>query len=48
MKDWCLGLHEMDILVLKLKIKSLQKQIDKDNAEIEKLRKYNREILGRK
>jgi len=46
-KDWNIKLHEKDILILKLENKQLQKKIDKNNAEIEKLRKWNRELKGR-
>ncbi|WP_373899308.1 flavodoxin [Haloimpatiens sp. FM7315] len=40
-------LHEKNILTLKIINKQLQKKINKNNTEIEKLRKYNRELKGR-
>lgn len=41
-------LHERDILTLKIINKQLEKRIDKNNKKIEQLRKYNRELKGRK
>lgn len=41
-------LHERDILTLKIINVQLQKRIDKNNKKIEQLRKYNRELKGRK
>ncbi|ACA56048.1 flavodoxin [Clostridium botulinum] len=40
-------LHERDILTLKIINKQLQKRINNNNAKIEQLRKYNRELKGR-
>lgn len=41
-------LHERDILTLKIINEQLQKRINNNNAKIEQLRKYNRELKGRK
>ncbi|AUM96352.1 flavodoxin [Clostridium sp. FAM 1755] len=41
-------LHERDILTLKIINKQLEKRINCNNAKIEQLRKYNRELKGRK
>lgn len=41
-------LHERDILTLKIINKQLEKWICKNNKKIEQLRKYNRELKGRK
>lgn len=45
--DSALKLHEKYILQLSLENKALQKKIDANSKEIEKYRRYNREILGR-
>ena len=39
--------HERDILALTLKNRGLNKKIKSNEIEIEKLKKYNREISGR-
>ncbi|NFC29206.1 flavodoxin [Clostridium botulinum] len=41
-------LHERDIFTLKIINKQLEKRINYNNAKIEQLRKYNRELKGRK
>ncbi|MBO0555313.1 flavodoxin [Clostridium botulinum] len=41
-------LHERDILTLKIINKQLEKRINYNNGKIEQLRKYNRELKGRK
>ncbi|KYH35868.1 hypothetical protein CLTEP_02610 [Clostridium tepidiprofundi DSM 19306] len=46
-KDWNIKLHEKDIMFLKQENKKLQEKINKNNAEIKQLRKWNRELKGR-
>ncbi|AVP66189.1 flavodoxin [Clostridium botulinum] len=45
--SYYIKLHERDILTLKITNKQLQKRINNNNAKIEQLRKYNRELKGR-
>jgi len=47
MKDETYILHQRDILKLKIEIKNLLHQINCKNAEIEQLKEWNRQIIGR-
>ncbi|MBZ9633156.1 flavodoxin [Clostridium sp. FP1] len=45
-ENW-LKIHEKDILILKMQNRGLLNQIKRNKKEIEILREYNRQILGR-
>lgn len=47
MDDSVLARHERDIVKLKIEIKFLLKRVMEKNAEITKLKEFNRQILGR-
>ena len=47
MNEDILNRHTQDILKLKIEIKQLNLKINKKNTEIEELRTFNRQILGR-
>lgn len=47
MNDWCIKLHENDIILLKREKKLALKRVMQIEKEILILSKYNREILGR-
>ena len=47
MEDSTYNRHERDIMKLKIEIKQLNLKINKKNTEIEELREFNRQILGR-